>query len=380
LNLFDRDLLPLIKSIEFTHFGVIKPAPLDQHFIKKYVDWNMSGFNAGMEYLSRPSTRKTRVDPSQFLPEARSIIVLAARYPVDRDDDFHPGLHGKIASFAWGQDYHHVLQVKLEILSAEIAKLSGKEHNSRIAIDSSPILEKPLAFEAGLGWIGRHSCLIHPIHGSFFFLANLFTTLEIEPTGTQMPSRCGDCHRCMDACPTGCILPDHTIDARRCISYLTIENKDVIPVELREKIGQHLFGCDVCQAVCPWNRKPDDSSVILDLQAKSESNIWFDLTRIVSLSHDEFKENFQDSPVLRAKRNGLIRNACVVLGNTHSDEATPHLARLLREEPFPLIRGHAAWGLGTINSSNAREVLSNCLSTETEPDVLDEIKSALSMH
>jgi epoxyqueuosine reductase len=184
----------------------------------------------------------------------------------------------------------------------------------------------------------------------------------------------------MDACPTQCIHSDHTIDARRCISYLTIENKGMIPLELREKIGRRIFGCDVCQAVCPWNRKPDDSSVFLEFQAKSESNIWFDLTRIVTLTSLEFKENFKNSPVLRAKRNGLIRNACVVLGNTRSDEAIPYLSRLLREEPVPMIRCHAAWGLGRINSSGALDVLSQCLSTETEPGVLDEIRSALSMH
>jgi len=369
-------LQEMIQSHCFSHFGVSRPVPLDQDYLQFQL-WLKAGFHTGMDYLARPEALQSHANPSMLLPEARSIIVLGMRYPVDRVDDNRSGLFSKVSSYAWGKDYHEVLRDKLEKISVELSAHAGNSHHFRIAVDSAPILEKPIARNAGLGWVGRNSCLIHPTSGSFFFLANLFTTVDIEPTPPFNKSQCGSCHRCVDACPTGCIQPDRTIDARRCLSYLTIENKGVIPVDLRENLGQRIFGCDVCQSVCPWNRKPDNSSVIPEFQAESESQIWLDLPRVISLSASEFKEKFNHSPVLRAKRNGLVRNACVVLGNIRSEDAIPHLTRMLHDEPESLIRCHAAWGLGRIPSVEARNTLSWCLKSESDAAVRDEIISAL---
>jgi epoxyqueuosine reductase len=361
----------------FSHAGIQKPQPIAPAYVQKYALWLSECCHADMSYLERAQSMEIRFDPSRYMPEARSIIVLAFRYPIDRDCDTRPGLFGKIASYARGMDYHDVLRTKLEEISTRLSEYARKEHQSRIAIDSAPIMEKPLASQTGLGWIGRNSCLIHPVHGSFFFLANLFTTLELEPTSTEISPLCGDCHRCMDACPTGCIRPDHTIDARRCLSYLTIENKGAIPVELREKVGQHLFGCDICQSVCPWNRKANDTLVLPEFQPADESRAWLDLNKILSISTTDFKHQFSGTPLLRAKRIGLIRNACVVLGNIRSDEAAPYLTRLLAEEPEPVIRSHAAWALGRIPSKKARDALSCALQSETDPNIRFEIKNAL---
>jgi len=370
-------LQEIIFSYGFSHAGIIKPRPFDPASVQKYAQWLSEGCHANMSYLERAQSMQIRSDPSRFMPEARSIIVLAIRYPIDRESDTRPGLFGKVSSYAWGMDYHNVLRTKLEAITTRLSDYTGKEHQTRAAIDSAPIMEKPLASQTGLGWIGRNSCLIHPVHGSFFFLANLFTTLELEPTSAEIPPLCGDCHRCMEACPTGCIRPDQTIDARRCLSYLTIENKGAIPVELREKMGQHLFGCDICQSVCPWNRTVNDTLVLPEFRPADESRIWLDLIKILSISATDFKFQFSDTPLIRAKRIGLIRNACVVLGNIRSDEATPYLTRLLTEEPEPLIRSHAAWALGRIPSKKARNALSCALQSETDPNIRFEIKNAL---
>lgn len=377
VNYLNESILEIIQSAGFSHAGILKPQPLEPSVFRKYQQWLSDGCHAGMTYLERESSMASRENPSSFMPEARSIIVLAARYPVDRVSDAHSGLYGKVSSYAWGRDYHDVLRVKLEELSAQLSRYTGKDVQTRLAVDSAPIMEKPIAISAGIGWIGRNSCLIHPVHGSFFFLANLFTTLELEPTRATISPLCGDCHRCVDACPTGCIRPDRTIDARRCISYLTIENKGAIPLDLREKVGQRLFGCDVCQSVCPWNRKPDDSLVLPEFLPAVESRIWLDLQKILSLSPVDFKQQFSGSPLSRAKRTGLLRNACVVLGNIGSDDVLPLLYRLLQEEPEPLIRRHAAWALGRVSSSRARDALCSASLSESDSDVLNEIKMAL---
>jgi epoxyqueuosine reductase len=375
-EIFSNNLTELALSMGFSHIGVIKPGPLREDY-DRLISWLSSGFQAGMEYLERPSGLSSRADPSAFFPEARSILVLGMRYPVDRLEDTHAGLVGKVSSYAWGRDYHEVIKERLDLLAKKITSLYGGSNQIRIAIDSSPILEKPIARDAGMGWIGRHSCLIHPVHGSFFFLSNVFTSLDVGPAISPCTPRCGTCHRCVDACPTGCIQPDRTIDARRCISYLTIENKGAIPLEMRDKIGQRLFGCDVCQSVCPWNRKPDDSLVLQEFLPKSEGDIWLGLSEVLKLSDQEFKVRFNQSPIFRAKRWGLLRNACVALGNTHSDEAIPMLSAVLQNEPDPIVRQHAAWGLGQVSTKDSRQILSNCRKTELDQDVLDEIHIAM---
>lgn len=355
--------------------GVTGTAPLAD--FERYKQWINAGYHASMHYLEASPGREIRANPALFLPQARSILICASRYavppsPVQGDD-----LSGRVSAYALGGDYHTVLRQRAENLVTELTRLSGLSLQTRIAIDSAPVLEKPLAQRAGLGWQGKNSCLIHPRQGSFFFLVNIFTSLELEDTGPITADHCGACRRCLDACPTGCILPDRTIDARRCISYQTIENKGAIPPDIRPQLGHWLFGCDVCQMVCPWNRKADNAPVADEFLPQSETAAFPDLRQIVRLTEPEFKSRFRDSPILRAKRRGLLRNAAVVLGNFRSPEALPPLVYLLENDPDPLIRAHAAWGLGRTPASQARVTLSERLKTESDMDVHQEIIQAL---
>jgi len=217
----------------------------------------------------------------------------------------------------------------------------------RICIDSAPLLERDLAQRAGLGWIGRNTCLIHPVIGSWFFLAEVLLGIEMEPDPPFTADRCGNCTRCIESCPTGALLPDRTLDARRCIAYLTIENKGAIPEELRSRMGAWIFGCDVCQMACPWNHKKsavgdpafEPHAGILEMEPCSQ----------MTLTPDEFKSKFKESPVLRARRSGYLRNIAVMLGNHGSKDAVLILEQALKDEDV-LVREHAAWALEKINA------------------------------
>jgi epoxyqueuosine reductase len=339
--------------------------------------WIQSGFHGRMAYLENLPGLQLRANPQGILPHACSLVMLGARYPIDRMAPLTQGLSGRVSSYAWGKDYHDVLRQKAELVAADLYQLSGQSPEFRVTVDSDPVLEKPLAQRSGLGWIGKNSCLIHPQHGSFFFLAGIFSTLEFEPVDQVKIGSCGSCRRCVDACPTGCILPDRTIDARKCISYLTIENKGSIPQEYRESIGDWVFGCDVCQSVCPWNHKPDNAAVLPEFLPSTDTGLSLDLPEIIHLSATEFKTQFSNSPILRAKRDGLLRNAAVVLGNTRSTDALEPLTRLVSNEFSPLVRSHAAWGLGRISGSKSRDILSSFLHSEVDVNVQREILNAL---
>ncbi len=371
--------LEILQEIAARHgfpvLGVTDTAPLAD--FNRYVQWLQTGCHGSMQYLETSPGIEIRANPQLFLPEARSIVVLGARYALNRCTDGGDGLYGRVASYAWGSDYHPVLRRQAEQVVTELSRYAGQPFPYRTAIDSAPVCEKPLAQRAGLGWQGKNTCLIHPQQGSFFFLACLFTSMELEITSSASAGHCGSCHRCLDACPTGCILPDRTINARKCISYLTIENKGAIPIELRPTLGRWIFGCDICQSVCPWNRKPDNAGVSRDFLPASKSNTLPDLLAIIHLSESEFKIRFKDSPILRSKRRGLLRNAAVALGNYRTEEAAVPLTFLLHNEPDALIRAHAAWGLGQIPAAQARNTLSDCLKTESDDVVLKEIRQTL---
>jgi epoxyqueuosine reductase len=213
--------------------------------------------------------------------------------------------------------------------------------------DTGPILERDLAQRAGLGWIGKNTCLIHPQHGSYFLLSEILLDLELEPDPPFVSDHCGTCTRCIEACPTDCILPDRTIDATRCISYLTIELKDDIPLELRDKLGDWVFGCDICQQVCPWNRFAGEADPAFDSKTPPRS-----LTEELTLTPQAFNQRFKRTPVKRAKRRGYLRNVAVALGNTGDMHALPVLQNVLNDEE-PLIREHAQWAIQQIEKRNS---------------------------
>jgi len=274
--------------------------------------------------------------------------VLAAPYadPKTAEASDEPGSTGRVAAYAWGDDYHNVFLPRLQELVAFIEEQAGRPVPNRCYTDTGPVLERDLAQRAGLGWIGKNTCLINPKHGSYFLLAEILLGIELEADTPITTDHCGTCTRCIEACPTECILQDRTIDARRCLSYLTIELKDNIPEEMRPLLGDWVFGCDVCQMVCPWNRfaseKGDEAfSPRPDVPRPN-------LIHELELTPEAFNHKFKNSPIKRAKRRGYLRNVAVAVGNSRDEKAFSALLSA-ENDTEPLVRNHADWALKKIN-------------------------------
>jgi epoxyqueuosine reductase len=337
------------RHLGFTLAGVTTPEPPPH--LSAYENWLTLGRYGSMEYLANQRARTCRRDPRLILPECRSILMLGVRYPYPRTDipDEKSGPAGRIAAYAWGRDYHLVLPKRLETLVTFIEQRLGATVPHRWYTDTGPVLERDLAQRAGLGWIGKNTCLINPKLGSYFLLAEILLGTDLEPDPPFTADRCGTCTRCIEACPTHCILPDRTLDARRCISYLTIENKGEIPSELRPLVGNWTFGCDVCQIVCPWNRfsaKEFDQTFAPYPDLPNP-----DLTADLMLTPQGFNRKFKDNPVQRARRGGYLRNTAIALGNSSSLAAIPALEKAL-QEATPLVRQHVEWALKRIRRSD----------------------------
>jgi epoxyqueuosine reductase len=301
-----------------------------------FQQWSADGKAGEMQWLARDPERRS--DPGKVLPGARSIIVAGLNYW-----QAQPAGRGRIARYALGEDYHHVLLEKLETMAAEITASGAL---AKIYVDTGPVLEKPLAERAGIGWQGKSTMLIHPKLGPWLLLGEIITTLELEPDAPQ-GDHCGTCSRCLTACPTGAITAPYQLDARRCIAYLTIELKGSIPEELRPLIGDRVYGCDECLDVCPWNRFAQTTREARFL-ARAENEDGCDrLHALLEISAAEFKRRFAQSPILRVKRRGLLRNVCVVLGNIGTADDLPALRRAAEHEE-PLVREHAAWAIGQV--------------------------------
>ena len=332
------------RRLGFALAGFTTPEPPPH--IQTWWNWLDLGRHGSMNYMTDPR----RADPLLLLPECKSIIVLAALYPrpIPSPNGRETRGEGKIAAYAWGRDYHTVLPLKLEKLAAFIEQQVDRRITCRWYTDTGPLLERDLAQRAGLGWIGKNTCLIHPRIGSYFFLAELLLSLEIEPDLPFAEDRCGTCTRCLKACPTGALLPDRTMDASRCISYLTIENKADIPLDLRPKMGNWVFGCDLCQMACPWNRRAVALNPGIDPAFAPQAELPFqNLVSHLSLTAQEFNRIFKDRPIQRARRRGYLRNVAVALGNAATPAAIPALEKALQDHE-PLVREHAAWALEQI--------------------------------
>ena len=310
----------------------------------QYARWLEQGNHAGMAWLERGKAK--REDPQLILPGARSLVCLAASYAT------HPTAQGGsedskkgiFARYAQHTDYHDILAGPLKQLSADLDAMGGSGTRSLWYVDTGPILERDLAQRAGLGFVGKHTNLISRQLGNWFFIAEILTTLEIPPDEPEH-NRCGTCTRCMTACPTDAIPRPFELDARRCISYLTIELKGSIPVELRPLLGRRIYGCDDCLAACPWNRFAKEGSLMLAHRRADLDGP--DLVELLNLDDAAFKARFAGTPVLRTKRRGLLRNVCVALGNWGGAEALPHLERASHDAE-PLIAEHALWAMGEI--------------------------------
>jgi len=346
-------LLRRATELGFAACRVDRAGPADHR--AEFRAWLAAGCHGTMAYLERTADR--RVDPCQVLPGARSVVILAVAYPgvdsppavgPDRGPAGAPGTRGVVARYARYADYHDLLVPRLQALAEWINGQGGAGTHSLPYVDAGPVLERDFAQRAGMGFVGKHTNLIHRRLGNWFFLCEIITTAEFEPDPPE-PNRCGTCTRCITACPTGAITAPFHLDARRCISYLTIELKGSIPEDLRPAIGGRIFGCDDCLAACPWNRFARESSWLAEhRRAEAEAP----LTDLLALDDATFRQRFAGTPILRSKRRGLLRNVCVALGNVGGPEALPALQRAA-QDPEPLVVEHATWAIARIGVRRA---------------------------
>jgi epoxyqueuosine reductase len=333
-----------------------------------------TGYLSGLDWLNAERATLS-AHPESQLPSARSFLSLGLSYltgepPGPPDDE----LRGRISRYAWGRDYHEVIDAKMKDLEAYAARQASTPLQSRRFVDSGRFIDRAVANRAGLGWYGRNTSILVPELGSWVFLAGILLDVELdfdEPLGEQ----CGHCRACLEACPTGALVAPHLVDARRCISYLTVELKGSIARELRPLIGDRLFGCDACQAACPHNRKAAPVGAD-EFAARAIEDVWPRLVPLLQQNEGGFRNRFRGRSLLRAKKRGLQRNALVVLGNSGSEAAIEPLGACARDED-PLVREHAVWALGQLGGARARSILEQTRLGETDPAVRTEIESAL---
>ncbi|MDH7485219.1 MAG: tRNA epoxyqueuosine(34) reductase QueG [Anaerolineae bacterium] len=327
-------------ALGFDVAGICAAVPSAQ--AEFYARWVEAGYAGEMSYLVRRV--EERRDPRTLLPGCRSILVVGLNSFWPDEGPLLPG-HGLIARYARGEDYHEVMMRRLLALREWLAAETGQppELLGRACVDTAPLLERELAMRAGLGWIGKNCCLIHPRFGSWLLLGELLLTIELPPDEPWTAPRCGTCTRCLDACPTGALLEPYLLDARRCLAYLTIELKGAIPEELRPALGRRIFGCDLCQEVCPWNLRFGQPAGDPALQPRPGLR-QPSLLELMALDEEGFRRRFRGSPIERARRRGLLRNVAVALGNWGDPAALPALSKALGD-PEPLLRQHAAWAL-----------------------------------
>ncbi|WP_100265633.1 tRNA epoxyqueuosine(34) reductase QueG [Mariprofundus ferrinatatus] len=344
--------------------------------------WTNAGMQGEMAWMAEPVRLDRRKDPATMLDGVKSVISLAMRYtpPEHSLDEARSRKHsGVITAYAHGADYHDIMKKQLKALAFELDTLLGV-HNQRIFVDTAPVLEHAIAESAGLGWQGKHSLTIQKNLGSWFLLGEIFTTAELEPD-QPASNHCGSCSACIDICPTQAIVAPYVVDARRCISYLTIEFDGFIPRDLRPLMGNRIYGCDDCQVICPWNGHAAKEGVQFDdlLTPKGE-NILPDLVSLLQLDEEAFRIRFRKSPIRRTRRRGLLRNVCIAMGNSGEADFIVVLLDALHDGE-PLIRGHAAWALARLTAPVNRQMVLSALAEqadhEKEPAVEQEIQSAI---
>ncbi len=345
-------------------------API-QSALSRLDAWLAAGHAGQMGYLT--SRRNAYEHPSHLLEGVRSLVVLGMHYQTAEPSIPGP-TEGRISRYAWGeQDYHDTIRHRLHQLADTFREMVPNAR-TRCVVDTAPLLEREFAQLAGLGWIGKNTMLINKEAGSYFFLAALLTDVQLQYDLPTTSDHCGTCTACLEVCPTNAFVGPHVLDASRCISYLTIEHQDTIPIPVRSDIGDWLFGCDRCQEVCPWNRRAAQSEEG-SFQPRKEANPC-DLLELFELDDEQFRHNFRHTPLWRAHRRGLLRNAAIVLGNHSNRTALPALSRGLVDRE-PLIRAASAWALGLIPAQEAQTLLRQRQKTETDPIVVSEITEAL---
>ena len=363
------------KSLGFELCGVVRAERFPE--LDQTSEWLARGYAGEMKYLADPR----RSDPRSVLPGIQSVIVCLLNYNTAQPLSTAPSVlgadgepHGWISRYAWGDDYHEVLRDRLDGLVEYLCERFAEPFEARAYVDTGPIQERVLAKYAGLGWLGKNTLLLNQMLGSFFFLGVILTTLDLEPTlganELPPPDLCGSCRRCLDACPTQAFVEPYVMDARKCISYLTIELRSSIPEEYREAMGNHVFGCDICQDVCPWNRRApiatipqfqpklfsslEENPAGTSLPSQDESLFLPRLEWLAALNESDFRELFRGSSIKRAKWRGLIRNTCIALGNSGVRRGTASHARInallerLAGSREQVIAESARWALSRI--------------------------------
>lgn len=360
-------LKKLGQELGFAHVGVA-PAVTPTGF-HRLLEWIDNGHSADMKWVER--RKDAYRHPNGVMPGTRSVIMVAMNY----HDGERPNNGARIARYAWGTaDYHEVLKPRLKSI-AEFLRFEIPTVRTRSVIDTAPLLERDFARLAGIGWFGKNTMLISRSIGSWFFLGAVLTDAELEYDKPVEQNYCGSCTRCLDACPTDAFPEPGVLDARRCISYLTIEHrKEAIPTDLRNGIGEWIFGCDICQEVCPWNRFAP-TQTLREFQHVPELNP-INCSELFDLTEEQFRRRFKNTPLFRSGRSGLLRNAAIVLGNAKDVSAEPRLIQALNDIE-PLIRGAVAWALGEIHSDRGMAALREHLPKEADATVRKELEAAL---
>ena len=362
----------------FHRVGVVPVEPARRSEL--YAAWLAAGHHGEMAYLAAPEHVAGRADPRALLSEARTVVVVALAYGKDAPPP-PGGVRGLIARYARGTDYHMVMRDKLAALADDVGAALGRPLAARVCVDSAPVAERELAEQAGLGFVAKNTMVIAPGLGSYVVLGELLLDAELAPTAP--PERaargCGGCRACLDACPTGAFVDAYVLDARRCISYLTIEHHGPIPVELRPRMGAMVFGCDICQEVCPYNaaapdRHPPDAA----LAPRDPHHAFPDLLALAAAGANQLRQFVKRTALRRVDRRRLLRNVAIALGNSADPRAVPAAAGLLAH-PEPLVRGHAAWALAELATTTGADVaamLADAAAREDDPFAADELAAA----
>jgi epoxyqueuosine reductase len=358
----------------FNLFGITRSEPSPT--LSAYRQWIDKGMHAEMGYLARDDRVIRRENLNHIVDGAKSIVMVGLDYRTITDTRLNDPTRGRIANYAWGIDYHDIMQARLEELAAWIQSESGQTIEHKVFVDTGAVLERSHAQQAGMGFIGKNTMLIHPRRGSYFFLGEIISSIELDDYDeAHRETMCGSCSRCLNACPTDAFPEPYVLDARRCISYHTIENKGWIDRKLRASFGNWVYGCDICQEVCPFQRfsplSKEQAFFPVDIDRAAPL-----LIDLLLLDEETFNRHYQGSPIYRIRRKRLVRNACIAAGNSHASRFIPYLIQLLYDTES-LIRGHAAWALYQIMRRGAIKQLNELYYREEDEEVRAEIEAIL---
>jgi epoxyqueuosine reductase len=361
------------RELGFNMVGITPATPSPT--LAAYRQWVEAGMHSTMQFMARSDRQERREDLNKILPGAASIVMVGLDYRTAAisEDILKDPTRGRIASYAWGVDYHDLMTPRLEELAAWMQSSAGTGSN-RVYVDTGAVLERSHAQQAGMGFIGKNTMLIHPRRGSYFFLGEIISSIEFDNYDeAHRESMCGKCSRCMDACPTDAFPKPHVLDARLCISYHTIENRGWIDRKLRPKFGNWVFGCDICQEVCPFQRFSPLTNEA-DFLPMDENHAAPLLSTLLTLDEDSFQAIYADSPVERIKRVGIVRNALIAAGNSRDKQFIPYIIPLMYDAE-PLVRGHAAWALLQVMKLGALKQLYDLYGREDDAEVRAELEA-----